>query len=295
MAEGALLKRSWKRNGRAPFGLGRSELLFGAAIIGLAVTLGVIQPRRDIAYSILLVLWSGLIGMMIPQIRAAHRRRRLPPPVEPGTVGHDISSALFAIEGGVEAMRHMRGGDESEGVESIAHAIGAEIRRIRRLSTAMLTSNPSCDPGETIEPIVRLHRANGASIDCVLERCGEVTIAGDDLARVVANLLDNCAVHATGAPITIRGRTSADRLVLVVRDEGPGIPPELLDRATAQGVSTRDGGGLGLYSARSLVETAGGSIEVSSSEGSGTEVTIRLPLTRSEPTGAAGSTLSMSA
>ena len=274
----------WRKCIRADrLGLGRSEILFAAAIIGLAGTVGLIQPPPDVAYSILLVLWSGLIGMMIPQIRAARRRRRVSPSVEPGAVRHDIASALFAIEGGVAAMRHMRGGDESEGIESIAHAIEIEIRRIRRLSKLTLTSRSTCDPAETIEPIVRLHQANGASVECVLDRSRHVAIAGDDLARVVANLLENCAVHAAGASVTIRGRVVDDHFEVVIRDDGPGIAPELRGRATGPGVSSRPGGGLGLYSARSLVETAGGEFDVAS-EDWGTEVSIVLPLVEARST-----------
>lgn len=260
---------------------GRAEVLFATAVIGLAVTVGAVRMPRDVAYGILIVLWSALIGLMIPQLRA----RRSPSPgqspggaaIDTGTARHDIAAALLTIEGGVTAMRYMNRGGESDRAESIAHAIEIEIRRIRRLSASMRSSIPTCDLVDTLEPVIRLHQVNGLSIACELDAPGSVAIAGDDLARAVANLLENCAVHAPGADVVIRGRASGDRYTLVVADDGPGIDPQLRADVGRFGASTRRGGGLGLYSVRSIVEAAGGRFTVFSG-GTGTDVILSLPV-----------------
>jgi two-component system sensor histidine kinase PilS (NtrC family) len=63
-----------------------------------------------------------------------------------------------------------------------------------------------------------------------------------------------------------------------VRDEGSGIPPELLDRVFDPFFTTKPGGsGLGLATVHRIVEEHGGSLRVESQLGSGTAVWLRLP------------------
>ena len=70
-----------------------------------------------------------------------------------------------------------------------------------------------------------------------------------------------------------------------VADNGPGIPPELIDRLLEpftkrrQNPFTTDKGwGLGLSITRSLVEIQGGHIHIDSAPGEGTKVTFTLPV-----------------
>jgi two-component system sensor histidine kinase BaeS len=109
------------------------------------------------------------------------------------------------------------------------------------------------------------------------------------IARVVGNLLSN-ALKYSGAdrPITVRlnreGGTGRPEAVLAVHDEGIGIPaadlPHIFDRfRRARNVSGHiQGTGIGLASARGIVEQHGGTIAVESVEGAGSTFTVRLPL-----------------
>jgi signal transduction histidine kinase len=64
-------------------------------------------------------------------------------------------------------------------------------------------------------------------------------------------------------------------------DSGPGIPKEDLERVFDPFYSTRaEGTGLGLAIARQIVTAHGGELSLESEEGHGTEVRIKLPLTR---------------
>jgi signal transduction histidine kinase len=73
--------------------------------------------------------------------------------------------------------------------------------------------------------------------------------------------------------------------LLIVRDEGVGIPQDDLPhifgrfRRAANTVGRFAGTGLGLASARELVELHGGTITVESEEGQGSTFVVRLPLT----------------
>jgi signal transduction histidine kinase len=105
------------------------------------------------------------------------------------------------------------------------------------------------------------------------------------LSQVVTNLVLNAVVHAfAGRPGTVRiaAETCGERVVLVVADDGAGIPPADLERVFQPFFTTRgaEGGtGLGLHIVRTAVTgLLGGSVEVASAPGEGTRFTIALPL-----------------
>jgi signal transduction histidine kinase len=74
---------------------------------------------------------------------------------------------------------------------------------------------------------------------------------------VIATLLDNALVHGAGA-VAIRTSRTPKSVVIEVRDEGRGVPPELAPRIFERSVSGRAGGtGLGLALARSTAAADG--------------------------------------
>ncbi len=98
-----------------------------------------------------------------------------------------------------------------------------------------------------------------------------VSLSPDDLDSVLGVLLDN-ALDAAGphAPITVEGALDQGEVVLRVRDEGPGLAPELVGRVGEPFVTTKEPGagmGLGLYLVRSLLESVGARLVVASSQG----------------------------
>jgi PAS domain S-box-containing protein len=118
-----------------------------------------------------------------------------------------------------------------------------------------------------------------------------VTVTVDETRahRVLANLLTNAIKYSPeGGPVrvTIKEMESSEgrSAVLAVRDEGLGIPredlPYIFDRfhRGANVVRRVAGIGLGLASARELVELYGGTISVESEEGNGSTFVVRLPL-----------------
>jgi signal transduction histidine kinase len=71
-----------------------------------------------------------------------------------------------------------------------------------------------------------------------------------------------------------------------VKDNGPGIPPELLQKLFTPFFSTKGPGrgvGLGLTITRRVVQSLGGNLQVSSTVGQGTEFVVRLPRTQPRP------------
>jgi two-component system sensor kinase FixL len=71
--------------------------------------------------------------------------------------------------------------------------------------------------------------------------------------------------------------TDTNRVIVTVRDNGPGFDPDILERALAPFITTkREGLGLGLALARSAAETHGGQLLIEST-GSGAAVSFTLP------------------
>jgi CheY-like chemotaxis protein len=138
---------------------------------------------------------------------------------------------------------------------------------------------------ETVSPAAQ---AKDIRIQAVLET-GLVPISGDPdrLQQVVWNLLAN-AIKFTpkGGRVQVRLERANSHIQVVVGDDGPGIPPDVLPRVferfwQADASSSRSHGGLGLGLAivRHLTEAHGGSVVAANREGaSGAVFTVRLPL-----------------
>lgn len=100
------------------------------------------------------------------------------------------------------------------------------------------------------------------------------------LFRIVSNLLQNSLdAIQSGGVIKISLRSSETHAIITVEDDGPGIPPDVLGRLGTRGATfgKRDGSGLGLWHAKSTVDSWGGRLEIESELGKGTTVRLILP------------------
>lgn len=105
------------------------------------------------------------------------------------------------------------------------------------------------------------------------------------LSSALLSLLEN-AMQASprGGVITLRCDTGNDALVFRVRDEGAGIPAAVQARLFEPFFTTRDEGtGLGLAIVHGVAQTLGGSVEVVSAAGAGSEFIMRIPCSRRTP------------
>lgn len=110
----------------------------------------------------------------------------------------------------------------------------------------------------------------------------EVHLVEDQLVLVLVNLLLNAADAIAGTgQVTVSARATEQGVRLQVRDDGCGMSPETLARATEPLFSTkaaRGGSGLGLAVSERVVREAGGQLSLESELGRGTTVTIDLPV-----------------
>jgi len=131
--------------------------------------------------------------------------------------------------------------------------------------------------------------------DILIERDLQTYAAGvsfdpERFRQVIINLVENAA-HAIAESrpsrpekrIILRTREMRGRIGIFIEDTGPGITPENLARAFEPLFSTKSfGTGLGLPTVKQIVEQHGGTIEIASEPGKGTQVGIHLPSVQQE-------------
>jgi signal transduction histidine kinase len=131
--------------------------------------------------------------------------------------------------------------------------------------------------------IERRRRETAIGIRADLEPA-RLTGDAEALSRVLRNLLDNAARHAVSR-IDVAVRTDACGILLEVGDDGPGISPADRERVFDRFVRldsdrsrSAGGTGLGLAIVREIVGAHGGRVTIGEGRGTGTTVTVALPL-----------------
>lgn len=206
-------------------------------------------------------------------------------------VAHEIRNPLSSISillHNITAEGAARASDEN------VRMIGQEIDRCLAITESLLKlgSPPASDPqlldlGDLSADMLRLLRfqAEEDKVTLVADvpRGLRVLAADNDMRIVMINLIQN-AFHAmrAGGSLTISGaRTPGGTVTLRFADTGIGIPAADLRAIFLPFWSRRADGvhgtGLGLSICRSIIRAAGGDIQVSSVQGSGTVFTIELP------------------
>lgn len=102
----------------------------------------------------------------------------------------------------------------------------------------------------------------------------------EQIQQVLLNVLLNARqAIAEQGDISIATEQSNGSVIITVDDTGRGVQPQMLERLFRPSQSSRPGGlGIGLYQCRRIVEAHGGTIQLRSEEGIGTQVQIALPL-----------------
>jgi signal transduction histidine kinase len=132
---------------------------------------------------------------------------------------------------------------------------------------------------ESVEPLAE---DQGRRFSCQVG--APVVVRGDPvlLKRVILNLVDNALRHTPlGAGVDLSIASENGVATLAVRDRGTGIPPEDIPRVFERfhrGRTTNGGSGLGLALCREIVARHGGDIDLTSTVGAGTTVTVTLPV-----------------
>ena len=202
-------------------------------------------------------------------------------------VAHEVKNPLAGISGALQVVAARLPADSRDGaiLDDIQERIGALNRMVQDLLVFARPRDPVLVPS-ALRAVV--HGAVAAmKHDPALAEL-EVRIRGNDATLsldreqihiVFLNLLLNAA-QAMDPPGTIDVRITAGdgRCEVAIADRGRGVPPELRDRIFQPFFSTKSrGAGLGLSTARRLVEAHGGSLTARPRAGGGTVVTLTFP------------------
>ena len=222
-----------------------------------------------------------------------------------GLVSYELRSPLTNIIGFAHLLADPRTGelnpkqqDYAGHIMTSSQSLMAIVDDILDLATIdagiMQLQLSDVDIATTVDAAVRglEDRISGAHLRILTDvpaDVGKFTADEKRVRQILFNLLSNAIRFSKdGGTVTIAARREADRVLLMVIDEGVGIPQDQLksvfDRfyARRQGPN-RGGAGLGLSIVKSFVEVHGGSVTIESTEGLGTTVICRFPARPAEP------------
>lgn len=100
----------------------------------------------------------------------------------------------------------------------------------------------------------------------------------NELQSALSNLINN-AFEAGANRVELKLATVAKEWTLAIKDNGKGIPTDILGRIFERSFThgKKTGSGLGLFQAKAAIEWSGGTLEVSTTEGQGTTFTLKMP------------------
>ena len=214
-------------------------------------------------------------------------------------VSHELKTPITSIMGYADTL--LEGEYDKETQDKFLNVIASEARRMARLVTDLLTLSRydnnknkvrkvSFDLGELVKKCqdklaIEIKKKNHTVNSFVTADVPPVYADKDDIERVILNILTNSIKYTPeGGEIKIYVGFVYNDAYIKIFDNGIGIPEEDLSRIferfyRVDKARTREmgGTGLGLSIAKEILDKNGGSIDIKSTVGQGTEVVIRIP------------------
>jgi len=222
---------------------------------------------------------------------------------------HELRTPLAAILGFIETLQDPDTGADADTRQRFLSIVEKEARRMQQLVDDLMSLSrieadkyrlpeTRIEMGALVEEVVNLCRQNlgarGADIIAAIsDDAGAIQGDRTQIAQLLHNLVSNSAKYGrAGTPITVKLTPAPPSMIrLAVCDEGEGIPTDHLPRLTERfyrvdsGRSRAIGGtGLGLAIVKHIVERHRGRLDISSTVGKGTTVSVLLPAAGPEKT-----------
>jgi two-component system, OmpR family, sensor kinase len=210
---------------------------------------------------------------------------------------HELRTPLASIRGYAELFRMGAARDPAEAeramrrIEDEAARMGVlveDLLTLARLDEIAEAPHHEIDLGALAEDAVSDARVTAPDREITLAAGAETTVLGDahQLRQVLANLMRNALVHTpTGTGIDVSVANGDERVRLVVRDHGPGLPTDESDalferfwRAEGGRERGRAGAGLGLAIVAAIVDAHGGSVGAANAPDGGAVFSVELPI-----------------
>ena len=216
-----------------------------------------------------------------------------------GGIAHDFNNILTAIQGNIELALRLGRGEES--IEPLLEDALSASGRAVSLTRQLLTFAKGGEPIREAASLGQLIRESadfilrGSRVSCQYSFCEGLWLVDVDrgqISQVIQNIILNArqampkggTINIECTNVTIEKGASFPGLAtgryvrILIKDQGPGIEPEIQDRIFDPFFSRREGGsGLGLAICHSIITRHQGGIFVDSSEEDGTVFSIYLP------------------
>jgi two-component system sensor kinase FixL len=236
--------------------------------------------------------YTGIIHDLRPRVQLEAKLREQATMARLGemaaVVAHEVKNPLAAIRGAVQVLStRMPAGSRDV---AVAQQVVERIDGLTQLVEDLLVFARPPQPRLARIELAVVAQSAGELLARDPQMAGvrvtydghapEVMADAEQLKIVIGNLMVNSAqaMQGTGTiAVTVDAADGAARLQL--RDSGPGIPREVRDKVFTPFFTTKARGtGLGLPTARQLVEAQGGTLELLCPDGGGTLVTITFPV-----------------
>jgi signal transduction histidine kinase len=218
-------------------------------------------------------------------------------------VAHDLRTPMTRLRGVAEMTLRSRSGADRHCEEALAGCVEESDRILKLLNSLMdiseaetgtlLLQFEAVNVLEIVQEVVGLYEyvAEDKNVSIAVACSSDLTLVADRsrLRQVIANLLDNAIKYnACGGRVSIKARKEPNEVVLVVEDNGMGIPadeiPRIWDRLHRGDESrSQPGLGLGLSLVKAIVHAHRGDIEVQSQPGVGSAFAVTLPTASPRP------------
>jgi PAS domain S-box-containing protein len=241
----------------------------------------------------------GPVRRLVITLRGAQQRARLERSRAElvSTVAHELRSPLTSVKGFTATLlaKWHRFTDDQKRV--MLETVNADADRVTRLITELLdvsriesgrmeVHRELVDVPDRAAKIIAGRVAAGEPEEkfrlVAAPDLPETWLDADKIDQILGNLVENAVRHGAGMVTVVvePSRIGGDQAVVVsVRDQGEGIPPEMAPRVFRQfwRGKRRGGTGLGLYIVKGLVEALGGTITVGRAPGGGAEFRFIVP------------------
>lgn len=228
---------------------------------------------------------------------AEHRQRLAAVGETVAGISHNVKNMLLLSQGGAELLTRALDKQDMNGARDAWGVVSRGIDKIGKLVRDMLEFSSSKDPeltmvniNDLIEEIAEQVEdkliSKGVSLELDLDdNISERLLDETGLSRCVENLVVNALeaiTHSEGEIVVVTGLTPSDDLEIVVKDNGTGIPPHVVQKIFYPFFTTKgsQGTGLGLSMCKKSIEDMKGTMDVESEEGVGTTFIIRIPVLR---------------
>jgi nitrogen fixation/metabolism regulation signal transduction histidine kinase len=209
-------------------------------------------------------------------------------------VAHEVKNPLTPIKLGVQHIQRAWEDGKPDYEEILTRNVEAILKEIDRLAAIASSFSRFAAPtpagAAPLEPVdlskvvgevLDLYSAGGGAVEFLYSVKGDlppVLGRSGELKEVLINLLENArAALPSGGKVWVEAEWRGGVVELVVRDNGTGIPPDLITRIFDPHFSTRTTGtGLGLAIVRRLVESWGGRVQAESWQVEGTVLRLHL-------------------